>query len=141
MGDASGQGDEASPEGLGGGHRFAQTDASSPVGEVVSHHLHNQPDSVGWKASRGETVETHAVLQVADGVLDLGMAAMIEPETRNVSVSTGDEGVMAVVGKQGKFQPGVGFTLRIKRRAGAAPGSLPNGVYSVSGALAAPCIQ
>ena len=44
-------------------------------------------------------VEAHAVLQVADGVLDLGVAAMVDLEIQGVPVPVGDEGVIAVVGK------------------------------------------
>ena len=36
-GDASGQGNEASPEGLGGGHRLAQPDAPDPACLIVKH--------------------------------------------------------------------------------------------------------
>ena len=83
--DAPGQGEEASPEGLGGGHWLAQPDARRPAGEVMSHHpisstgqaLHPQPGGVGGEAARGQVVEAHAVLEVADGIFDLGVAAMV----------------------------------------------------------------
>ena len=52
-GDASGQGEEASPEGLGGGRQLAQTDATGPACQVVSHHLDGQPGAVSGEASRG----------------------------------------------------------------------------------------
>ena len=44
---------------------------------VVAHNLHRQPSYIGGESSRGEMVEAHAVLQVADGVLDLGVAAVV----------------------------------------------------------------
>ena len=50
-GDASGQGEEASSEGLGGCHRFAQTDARCPACRVVGHDLYGQPSGVGGEAS------------------------------------------------------------------------------------------
>ena len=50
-GEASGQGEETSPEGLGGCHWFAQTDARGPTGEIVGQHLHGQPGGVGGEAS------------------------------------------------------------------------------------------
>ena len=75
-GEPSSQGEEASPEGLGGGHRLAQPDARGPAGQVVGHRLDGQPGGVGGEASRGQVVETHPVLQVADGVLDLGVAVI-----------------------------------------------------------------
>ena len=45
--------------------------------KVVRHHLDGQPGGVGGEAPRGETVEPHAVLEVSDGILDLGVAAMV----------------------------------------------------------------
>ena len=45
-------------------------------------------------------VQSHAVLEVANGVLDLGVAAMVGLEVQGISVPVGDEGVIAVVGKQ-----------------------------------------
>ena len=53
--------------------------------KVVRHHpvsstgqaLDGQPGSVGGEAPRGEMVQSHAVLEVSDGVLDLGVAAMV----------------------------------------------------------------
>ena len=76
-GDASGQGKEAPPEGLGGRHRLSQSDAPGPAGQVVGHDLYRQPGSVGREAPRGEMIEPHAVLEVPDGVLDLGVAAVV----------------------------------------------------------------
>ena len=37
-------------------------------------------------------VESHAVLQVADGVLDLGVAAMVGLKVQGVALTVGDEG-------------------------------------------------
>ena len=54
-------------------------------------------------------VESHAILQVADGVLDLGMAAVVGLQVQSVSLPVGDEGVMAVVGEQGQLGAGRGF--------------------------------
>ena len=96
----SGQGEEAPPEGLGGRQRLAQADARCPAGQIVGHHLHGQPGTIGGEASRGEMVQPHAVLEVADGVLDLGVAAMVGLQVQRVSVPVGDEGVVAVIGKQ-----------------------------------------
>ena len=95
-GDASGQGEEASPKGLGGYQLLTQTDARGPAGQVMGHYLYGQPGTVGGEAARGEMVEPHAVLQVADGILDLGVAAMVGLEVQGVAVSIGDEGVVAV---------------------------------------------
>ena len=59
-GEPSGQGEEASPEGLGGCHQLAQTDAGGPAGQIVGDDpvsstgqaLDGQPGGVGREASR-----------------------------------------------------------------------------------------
>ena len=51
-GEPSGDGEEASSEGLGGHHRLAQTDARGPACQVMRHHLDRQPSAVGWEAAR-----------------------------------------------------------------------------------------
>ena len=76
-GEPSGHGKEAASQGLGGHDLLAQTDARRPAGQVVGDHLHGQPGAVGGEAARGEMVEPHAVLEVSDGVLDLGVAPMV----------------------------------------------------------------
>ena len=95
MGEPSGQGEQASAQGLGGRHRLSQTDASNPAGQVVSHHLYCHPGGVGRKASRGQMIQRDTVLEVLDGVLDLGVAAMIGLQLEGVAQSVGDEGVIA----------------------------------------------
>ena len=76
-GEPSGHREEASSEGLGGHQLLAQADAGCPTGQVVRHHLHRQQGAVGGEAPRGEMVQPYAVLQVSDGILDLGVAAMV----------------------------------------------------------------
>ncbi len=78
-GEPSGHREEAPPEGFGGYHLLAQTDARGPAGQVMGHHLAGQPSGVGGEAARGEMVEADAVLEVSDGILDLGVAAMGRP--------------------------------------------------------------
>ena len=51
-GEPSGHGEEASPEGLGGHHLLAQTDARCPASEVMRHHLARQPGGVGGETAR-----------------------------------------------------------------------------------------
>ena len=46
-GDSSGQGKEASPQGLGGCYRLSQGDAPGPAGQIVGHDLYRQPGSIG----------------------------------------------------------------------------------------------
>ena len=88
-GDPSGQGEEPSSEGLGGHHLLAQTDARCPAGEVVGHHLYRQPGGVGGEAARGEMVQPHTVLEVSDGILDLGVAAMVGLQFEHLPVPVG----------------------------------------------------
>ena len=49
-GEPSGEGEEPSPEGLGGHHLLAQPDAHGPASEVMRHHLDGQPGGVGGEA-------------------------------------------------------------------------------------------
>ena len=74
-GEPSGQGEEPPPEGLGGHDLLAQADAGRPAGEVVGHHLDGQPSGVGGESAGQHVVQPDAVLEVPDGVLDLGVAA------------------------------------------------------------------
>ena len=51
-GEASGHGEEASPEGLGGYHLWlAQTDAGGPAGQVVGDDLDGPPGGVGGETA------------------------------------------------------------------------------------------
>ena len=50
-GEPSGDGEEASLQGLGGHQLLAQTDARRPAGQVMRHHLDGQPGGVGWEAT------------------------------------------------------------------------------------------
>ena len=69
-------------------------------------------------------VETHAVLEVADGILDLGVAPMVCLQFQGVAIPVGDEGVIAVGGEQGQLRAGRGLHPRMMSRTGAALGSL-----------------
>ena len=51
-GEPSGEGEEPSPEGLGGYDLLAQTDARGPASQVMRHHLDRQPGGVGGEAAR-----------------------------------------------------------------------------------------
>ena len=101
-----------------------------------AHHLYRQPGGV--EAARGEMVQPHTVLEVSDGILDLGVAAMVGLQFEHLPVPVGDEAVLAVGGEEG-HEPGVGFTRRTMSRTGAASGSLWKGVQVVSATSAAPC--
>ena len=75
----------------------------------MGHALDGQPGGVGGEAARGQVVEPHAVLQVADDVLDLGVASMVGLQFPGVAVSIGDESVIAVGGEQGQLGAWCGF--------------------------------
>ena len=103
-GEPSGQGEEAPPEGLGGHQLLAQTDARRPASQVVGDDpvsstgqaLYGQPGAVGGEAARGEMVQSHAVLEVSDGILDLGVAAMVGLKCQGFPLPVGDAAVIAV---------------------------------------------
>ena len=64
---------------------------------------------IGGEAARGEMVEPDAVLEVSDGVLDLGVAAMVGLQCQGCPVPVGDEAVIAVVDEEGQLGTGRGF--------------------------------
>ena len=76
-------------------NRLAECVAGGPAGQVMGHHLYRQPGGVGGEAARLQMVEPHAVLEMADGILDLGVAAMIGLQIQGVALSVSDEGVIA----------------------------------------------
>ena len=99
-------GEEPPPEGLGGHHLLAQTDARCPAGEVVGHHLYRQPGGVGGEAARGEMVQPHTVLEVSEAFSYLGVAAMVGLQFEHLPVPVGDEAVIAVGGEEGQLGTG-----------------------------------
>ena len=107
-GEPPGQGEEPPPEGLGGHYLLAQAEPRCPAGEVMRHHPYRQPSTVGGEAARGEMIQPHAVLEVPDGVLDLGVSAMISLQFLGVPVPAGDEAVIAVFSEEGQLGTGRG---------------------------------
>ena len=80
VGEPSGDRKEPPPQGLGGYDLRTQTEPRGPAGQVMRQHLHRQPGAVGGEAARGEMIQPHAVFEVSDGVLDLGVAAVAGDE-------------------------------------------------------------
>ena len=62
-----------------------QTDALGPAGQIVGHDLYCQPGSIGGEAPRGEMVQPDAILEVPDGVLDLGVAAVVGLQFQDIT--------------------------------------------------------
>ena len=134
-GDPSRQGEEAPPEGLGGHDLLAQTDPRCPAGQVVRHHLYRQPGGVGGEAARGEMVQPDAVLQVSDGILDLGVAAVVGFQLQGFPLPVGDEAMIAVGGEEGQLGTGRGLHPRddepYRRGVGLSPEGGVEGVSEV----------
>ena len=110
-GEPSGQGEEPSPEGLGGHDLLAQADARGPAGQVVGHHLDRQPGAVGGEAAGRHVVQPDAVLEVAYLILDLGVAAMVCLQFQGLPVPVGDEAVITVGGEESQLRTGRRLTL------------------------------
>ncbi len=75
----------------------------------MGQHLDGQPGAVGGEAARGEMVEAGAVLEVSDGILDLGVAAMAGLQLQGIPGPVGDEAVIAVAGEKGQLGTGRGL--------------------------------
>ena len=108
-GEPSGQGEEPPPEGLGGHDLLTQADAGRPAGEVVGHHLYRQPSAVGGETAGRHVVQSDAVLEVAYGILDLGVATVVGLQFEHLPIAVGDEGVIAVYGEEGQLGTGRGL--------------------------------
>ena len=130
-GDPSHQSEDPPPEGLGDHGPLAQTNPRRPAGQM-RHHLDRQPGAVGGEAPRRHVVQPDAVLEVAYGVLDLGVAAMIGLQFQRLPIAVGDEGVIAV------GEEGLSASRRTMSRAGGASGLVWNEVVSATGGAVHP---
>ena len=108
-GEPSHQSEDPPREGLGGHHLLVQTDARRPAGQVWAITWNGQPGGVGGEAARRHVIQTDAVLEVSDGILDLGVAAMVGIQFQGFPVPVGDEAVIAVGGEEGQLGTGRGF--------------------------------
>ena len=97
--------------------------------------------SIGGEASRGEMVESHGVLQVPDGILDPGVAVVVGLQFQGVALVAGDEGVIAVAGKESQLGAGRGLDPADDEPQRHGVGLTPNGMYSGSATSATPSIQ
>ena len=103
------QSEEPPPEGLGGHDLLAQTDSRRPAGQVMRHRLYRQPGAVGGEAAGRHVVQPHAVLEVANGVLDLGVAAVVSLQFEHLPIPVGAEAVIAVGGEESQLGAGRGL--------------------------------
>ena len=108
-GEPSRQSEDPSSERLGGHSPFTQAEPRRPAGQVVGHHLYRQPGAVGGEAAGRHVVQSDAVLEVSDGILDLGVAAMIGLQFEHLPVPVGDEAVIVVGGEEGQLGTGRGL--------------------------------
>ena len=83
-------------------HLLAQTDARCPASEVVGHLTWTASQAaLAAKRPEGRWFESDAVLEVSDGILELGVAAMVGLQFQGFPVPVGDEAVIAVAGEEG----------------------------------------
>ena len=115
-GQPPGQAQVACSQRLGGDQLLAQADPAGPAGEVVRDDVEGQPGRVGSEPAGGQVVEADAVLEVTDGVLDLGVAAVVGLQRQRVPVAVGDEAVVVVVAEQRELGAWVGRTRRTTSR-------------------------
>ena len=84
-------------------------------------------------------IESHAVLEVSDGILDLGVAAMVGLQLQGIPVPVGDEAVIAVAGEEGQLGTGRGLhppdDEPHRRGIGLAPEGNVSGLGHIGGAV------
>jgi hypothetical protein len=62
----------------------------------MGHDLNGEPGAIGGEPARRQVIEPDAVLEIADRVLDLGVAAMVGLQRERVAVAIGDEGMIVI---------------------------------------------
>ena len=108
----SGQGEEAPPEGL-----VVTTPSSRPCarssgpgyGPAPGRHSHAP---LAGKRPEGRWLRPTPCLRYSDGILDLGVAAMVGLQFQGFPVPVGDEAVIAVAGEEGRLGTGRGLHIR-----------------------------
>jgi hypothetical protein len=69
----------------------------------VGDDVQGEPGGVGGELAGGEMGKADAVLEVADGVFDLGVAAVVGLQLQRGALTVGDEWVVVVVAEQGEL--------------------------------------
>ena len=99
--ETTGHRDELATDGLGDeGSGDVESERCDPAHEVVGDRSEHRPGGVGVEVARGTVLETGAFLQVPDGEFDDGVTTVVDVEEDGVTDAVGDEGVVAVVGKE-----------------------------------------
>ena len=81
-GEPSGQGEEPPPEGLGGGYPLSQTDRAVQRARLWAIVWTASQAPLAAKRSEGRWFSPTPLLEVAYGILDLGVAAMVSLPVR-----------------------------------------------------------
>ncbi len=130
VGDGSAGGCAGAGAGEGYGPTPGAAGVGDPGGEVVS-----QRGGVGREPPRWQVLEAGG-LELGDGLLDDGVAAVVGFDIGQRQVPVGDERVVVPVGEQGELASGVGRTRRTTRRTcrawRGAPANTVNGVSAMS---------
>ena len=87
--------EQAAAQGLGDHQVGAgEPDGGDPAQQVVGEGGDDQPGRVGQEAARGAVAQPGAVLEVADGQLADGVAAVVGVQLDRAGLAVGDEGVL-----------------------------------------------
>src|SRR5512132_4385610 len=102
VGEPAGQGQQGATQGLGHGLLVtdAQAEGGGPADEVVGQGGGQQPGGVGGEPPGGQVGQAGARLEVADGQLADGVAAMIGVQPGGGADAVGDKRVVAPGGNQ-----------------------------------------
>ena len=99
--------EEPTSQGLGGDDARTEADPARPARHVVRHHLYRQPGAAGGEPARRQMGQGDALLDVADGVLDLGVPTVVGLELEGVAVTVGDEGAVVIERvRRASWEPG-----------------------------------
>ena len=107
----TGQREETVPQPVGsggGGQLVGQAESHQPVGE----DRECQPDGIGRESSRGQVGQTGSFLEITDHGLHVGMGTVVSFQLRGCALAVSDQGVVAELGEEGSWLPGVGRTRR-----------------------------
>jgi hypothetical protein len=119
VGEPAGRYQEGPAQRLGHGLLVAdaQAEGGGPAQQIVGQGGGQQPGRVGGEPARGQVGQPGARLQVADGQLANGVAAVVGVQLNSRADAVGDEGVIAPGGKQLAWSP----WLRTRRTISRSP--------------------